>query len=79
MTKTAMALALAAAALFGAPAARAADDYTINVIVPLTGGAAFVGGGQKDALEALAAVVDKGGGIQGRKRPPHNSRITSRT
>jgi branched-chain amino acid transport system substrate-binding protein len=67
MTKTAIALALAAAVIFGAPPARAADDYTINVIMPLTGGAAFVGGGQKDTLEALAAVVDKGGGIQGHK------------
>ena len=46
MTKTAIALALAALTLIGAPAARAADDYTVNVIVPLTGGAAFVGGGQ---------------------------------
>ena len=66
MTKTAIALALAALTVIGAPAARAADNYTINVIVPLTGGAAFVGGGQKDTLEALAAVVNKDGGIQGR-------------
>ena len=66
MTKTAFALALAALTVIEAPAARAADDYTINVIVPLTGGAAFVGGGQKDTLEALAAVVNKQGGIQGR-------------
>jgi len=67
MTKTAFALALAALTVIEAPAARAADDYTINVIVPLTGGAAFVGGGQKDTLEALAAVVNKDGGVQGRK------------
>jgi branched-chain amino acid transport system substrate-binding protein len=53
--------------LIGAPAARAADDYTINVIVPLTGGAAFVGGGQKDTLEALAAIVNKDGGIPNHK------------
>jgi branched-chain amino acid transport system substrate-binding protein len=66
MTKTALALALAGLILIGAQAARAADDYTINVIVPLTGGAAFVGGGQKDTLEALAAVVNKDGGLQGR-------------
>jgi branched-chain amino acid transport system substrate-binding protein len=77
MTKTAIALALAALTMIGAPmigtpmigirAARAADDYTVNVIVPLTGPAAFVGGGQKDTLEALAAVVNKDGGIQGHK------------
>jgi branched-chain amino acid transport system substrate-binding protein len=66
MTRTAIALALAAFTLMGTPAARAADNYTINVIVPLTGGAAFVGGGQKDTLQALAEVVNKGGGIQGR-------------
>lgn len=65
MTKTAIALALAAATFIGAVQARAAD-YPINVIVPLTGSAAFVGGGQKDTLEALAAVVNKAGGIQGR-------------
>jgi branched-chain amino acid transport system substrate-binding protein len=65
MKKTAIAAALAAAML-AAPLARAADDYTINVVVPLTGGAAFVGQGQKDVLESLAAVVNKGGGIKGR-------------
>jgi branched-chain amino acid transport system substrate-binding protein len=72
MTKTAIALAVAALTVIGAPmigtrAARAADDYTINVIVPLTGPAAFVGGGQKDTLEALAAVINKNGGIQNHK------------
>ena len=66
MTKTAIALVLAVATALGAPAARAADNYTINVILPLTGGAAFVGGGQKATLEALATVVNKGGGIHGR-------------
>jgi branched-chain amino acid transport system substrate-binding protein len=72
MTKTAIALALAALALIGAPiigtnAARAADDYTVNVIVPLTGPAAFVGGGQKDTLQALAEIINKSGGIQNHK------------
>ena len=60
-----MTLALAALTMLATPAARAADDYTVNVVVPLTGGAAFVGDGQKSTLEALAAVVDKQGGIQG--------------
>jgi branched-chain amino acid transport system substrate-binding protein len=66
MTKKALAAAFAALIL-STPAVRAADDYTVNVVLPLTGGAAFVGGGQKDTLEALAAVINKGGGIQGRK------------
>ncbi len=43
-----------------------AADYDINVVLPLTGGASFVGMGQKDTLEALAAVVNKDGGIKGR-------------
>ncbi|HEY3917577.1 MAG TPA: ABC transporter substrate-binding protein, partial [Stellaceae bacterium] len=59
------ALALAAATLLATAAARA-DDYTINVVMPLTGGAAFVGDGQRDVLQALAAVVNKDGGIQGK-------------
>jgi len=50
----------------GVPA-RAADTYDIHVIVPLTGGAAFVGMGQKDTLEALASVVNKTGGIRGKQ------------
>ncbi len=48
-------------------AARAADNYEITVVVPLTGGASFVGLGQKDTLEALAAYVNRTGGIQGKQ------------
>ena len=36
--------------------ARAADAYDINVILPMTGGASFVGLGQKDTLTALATA-----------------------
>lgn len=49
----------------GGPA-NAAQPYDINVIVPMTGGASFVGIGQKDALNALAEYVNKSGGIKGR-------------
>lgn len=56
------ALALALSSYGGA---RAAEPYKINVVVPLTGGAAFVGQGQKDTLIALAEYVNKTGGIQG--------------
>lgn len=45
---------------------RAADPYNVSVVLPMTGGASFVGLGQKDTLEALAAYVNKNGGIQGR-------------
>ncbi|MDE2512842.1 MAG: hypothetical protein KGL22_01955, partial [Alphaproteobacteria bacterium] len=59
-------LALAAAATIGfAPASHAAGTYDVNVVMPLTGGAAFVGQGQKDALSALEEEVNKTGGIQG--------------
>jgi branched-chain amino acid transport system substrate-binding protein len=53
-------------ALGATAAARAADPFTIDVVVPLTGGASFVGQGQRDVLEALAADVNGSGGIGGR-------------
>ncbi len=61
-------LGVAAAGLLfqaGLPA-RAAEPYDITVVLPLTGGAAFVGQGQKDTLDALAASVNQSGGIAGR-------------
>jgi branched-chain amino acid transport system substrate-binding protein len=58
--------ALALAFTFGAArGAQAADAYDIHVIVPMTGGASFVGLGQKASLEALQEQVNKAGGIQG--------------
>lgn len=63
--------AAAAAALFAltlnafSGAADAAETYKINVVVPLSGPAAFVGQGQKDTLEALADYENKNGGING--------------
>src|SRR5579864_6642302 len=58
----------ASAALLAQAAAPglAAEPYDITVVAPLTGGASFVGLGQKDTLDALAAYVNKTGGIQGR-------------
>ena len=61
---TAAMFAALAMSSFG-PAARAADPYKINVVVPLTGLAAFVGQGQKDTLTALQEYVNKNGGVQG--------------
>ena len=46
--------------------ARAAQDYTLNVILPLTGGAAFVGTGQQKALQLIEGLTNKEGGIDGR-------------
>ncbi|MGA2395231.1 MAG: ABC transporter substrate-binding protein [Candidatus Lustribacter sp.] len=49
-----------------APAARAAEPYEINVILPLTGSTAFVGSTQQTAIKAVQDYVNKSGGIDGR-------------
>jgi branched-chain amino acid transport system substrate-binding protein len=48
-------------------AARAADAYDLNVVIPLTGSAAFVGQGQREALLAFEAQTNDSGGIGGEK------------
>jgi len=53
------------AALLAASVSRAAGTYDINVVLPLTGSAAFVGQGQKDALAAFEIQTNKTGGIGG--------------
>lgn len=53
-----------------APAVAAGDEaFTINAIVSLTGPAAFVGVGEKQALQVYENLVNKSGGIRG--RPVH--------
>ena len=44
---------------------RAAEPYEINVIVPITGGASFLGMGYQSTLKVLQGVVNKEGGIGG--------------
>jgi len=44
---------LACAWLLGVLGAHAADPYKINVILPLTGGAAFLGKGEQQTLQLL--------------------------
>jgi len=61
---SAIAVAGFCAGLGGAPAL-AAEPYDLHVMLPLTGGGAFVGKGQQDSLEALAGVVNKAGGLRG--------------
>ena len=51
--------------IFGAAHA-AADNYEINVILPQTGGASFLGKAEQHALELVQKSVNAGGGIQGR-------------
>jgi branched-chain amino acid transport system substrate-binding protein len=46
--------------------ARAAEPYEINVILSLTGYAAFIGTQEAQSLGALEAVENKNGGINGR-------------
>lgn len=67
MTSKFAASAIALALVFGgAGSTRAADPYDINVILPLTGGGAFLGQGHRANLDILAEVVNKSGGIKGR-------------
>jgi branched-chain amino acid transport system substrate-binding protein len=61
--------ALALAAALGNGTARAADPYDIHVVLPLTGGGSFIGLKTKANFEALEALVNQEGGVQG--RPVH--------
>ena len=54
------------AMFIGLPAA-AADTYEINVILPQTGGAAFLGKAEQHALELVQKTVNASGGIHGRQ------------
>ena len=61
-------LALAATLAFtagGVSPALSADPYEINVIMPLTGGGAFIAGTQQKSLKVLEDLTNKDGGIQG--------------
>jgi branched-chain amino acid transport system substrate-binding protein len=63
-------VALTAAALLGTMgAASAAEPFEIPVVLPLTGNAAFLGQGEKQALEIEESLVNRQGGVQG--RPVH--------
>jgi branched-chain amino acid transport system substrate-binding protein len=54
-------------ALAISPPGAFAQPLNIDVILPLTGGGAFVGKGQQQSLDALADEVNKTGGIKGRE------------
>lgn len=47
-------------------AANAADDYEINVILPLSGGASFLGKAEQQSLQLVEKSTNDTGGIQGR-------------
>ncbi|WP_142627692.1 ABC transporter substrate-binding protein [Rhizobium sp. P007] len=59
-------LALAALAGVHGPAAFAADTYDIDVVLPLTGGAAFLGKAEQQALMLFEKTVQETGGIHGK-------------
>lgn len=63
MTSLVVALGFVLACITGS---RAADPVEINVIIPMTGGAAFIGKGYASALAAIEMNVNKHGGIRGR-------------
>ena len=54
-------------AFAAAPAFAADDSYDMNVIIPLTGGGAFLGKAENQALGVAASVINKNGGIHGKK------------
>lgn len=59
---------LCAAILAAVPSfAPAADPYEINVILPITGAAAFLGKADVNALTVIEQTVNKAGGIRGRQ------------
>jgi branched-chain amino acid transport system substrate-binding protein len=55
-----------AALLSSVTLARAADTQDINVILPLTGGGAFLGKAEQQALQQYQKVVNSTGGIHGK-------------
>lgn len=51
----------------GAVGAARAQDLDLHVVLPLTGGAGFVGQGSQKAMEAAQKVINDGGGIHGKQ------------
>ena len=66
---TTLSLLIRAAAILvcvtAASGASAAEPYKINVVLPLTGGAAFLGKGEQQALQIFQTMTNKEGGING--------------
>ena len=64
-----IAVALGAAVVLAASDggyAAAADPYQISVIIPATGGGAFLGKSYRETFRALAVAINRSGGIRGR-------------
>ena len=67
MTKALPLLSALALLLAAPPPARAAGPYVIDVMLPLTGGAAFLGKGEQQSLQLAEGVINDTGGIKGEK------------
>lgn len=67
ISRSAIAAIAVSAAFAAAPALAADDTYDLHVIIPLTGGGAFLGKAEQDALKVAAGVINKDGGIHGKK------------
>ena len=67
LNNAAAAFILSAALAFGAafPALGAETPYDINVIIPLTGGGAFLGKAEQDSIRVAEKVINQQGGIHG--------------
>ena len=63
----ALAVLAAAAMPAASPSAMAADDYEINVILPLSGGASFLGKAEQQSLQLVEKSTNETGGIQGKQ------------
>jgi branched-chain amino acid transport system substrate-binding protein len=50
----------------GPQVVRAADAYEVNVILPMTGGAAFLGQSESTSYKVIESIVNGSGGIKGR-------------
>ena len=59
-------LGLIAALGLASPGARAADEYVVNAILPITGNASFVGVAHRATLKLAEEVMNKRGGFGGR-------------
>ncbi len=70
LSRTATAAFAVSLALAAAPALAADDTYDMHIVIPLTGGGAFLGKAEQDAINVAAKVINEAGGIHGKKLTP---------
>src|SRR5258708_33009076 len=64
--KIALGLLLGTALSLGPEPSRAADPIELTAILPLTGGASFLGKSEQQSMQLVEKLVNDAGGIQGR-------------